>query len=44
MLNGVHVRRPTARNHTHRVIEKVGVHSKLEAMVIAAREKLIEVS
>jgi DNA-binding NarL/FixJ family response regulator len=28
----------TARNHTQRVIEKLGAHSKLEAVVIAMRE------
>ena len=28
----------TARNHTQRVIEKLGAHSKLEAVVIALRE------
>jgi putative two-component system response regulator len=31
----------TARNHTQRVIEKLGAHSKLEAVVIAMREGLI---
>lgn len=31
----------TARNHTQRVIEKLGAHSKLEAVVIALREGLI---
>jgi putative two-component system response regulator len=31
----------TARNHTQRVIEKLGAHSKLEAVVIALREDLI---
>ncbi len=30
----------TARNHTQRVIEKLGAHSKLEAVVIALREGL----
>jgi response regulator RpfG family c-di-GMP phosphodiesterase len=30
----------TARNHTQRVIEKLGAHSKLEAVVIAIREGL----
>jgi putative two-component system response regulator len=30
----------TARNHTQRVIEKLGAHSKLEAAVIAIREGL----
>jgi DNA-binding NarL/FixJ family response regulator len=30
----------TARNHTQRVIEKLGAHSKLEAVVIAMREGL----
>lgn len=30
----------TARNHTQRVIEKLGAHSKLEAVVIATREGL----
>ena len=30
----------TARNHTQRVIEKMGAHSKLEAVVIAMREGL----
>jgi len=30
----------TARNHTQRVIEKLGAHSKLEAVVIARREGL----
>jgi putative two-component system response regulator len=30
----------TARNHTQRVIEKLGAHSKLEAVVIATRERL----
>jgi DNA-binding NarL/FixJ family response regulator len=28
----------TARNHTQRMIEKLGAHSKLEAVVIAIRE------
>jgi putative two-component system response regulator len=28
----------TARNHTQRVIEKLGAHSKLEAVVVAMRE------
>jgi putative two-component system response regulator len=31
----------TARNHTQRVIEKLGAHSKLEAVVVAMREGLI---
>jgi putative two-component system response regulator len=31
----------TARNHTQRLIEKLGAHSKLEAVVIAMREGLI---
>jgi putative two-component system response regulator len=31
----------TARNHTQRVIEKLGAHSKLEAVVIAMRESLL---
>jgi putative two-component system response regulator len=31
----------TARNHTQRVIEKLGAHSKLEAVVIAMREGLM---
>jgi putative two-component system response regulator len=30
----------TARNHTQRVIEKLGAHSKLEAVIIAMREGL----
>jgi response regulator RpfG family c-di-GMP phosphodiesterase/DNA-binding CsgD family transcriptional regulator len=30
----------TARNHTQRVIEKLGAHSKLEAVLIAMREGL----
>jgi DNA-binding NarL/FixJ family response regulator len=30
----------TARNHTQRMIEKLGAHSKLEAVVIAIREGL----
>jgi response regulator RpfG family c-di-GMP phosphodiesterase/DNA-binding CsgD family transcriptional regulator len=30
----------TARNHTQRVIEKLGAHSTLEAVVIAMRERL----
>jgi DNA-binding NarL/FixJ family response regulator len=30
----------TARNHSQRVIEKLGAHSKLEAVVIATREGL----
>ena len=30
----------TARNHTQRVIEKLGAHSKLEAVVVAMREGL----
>jgi putative two-component system response regulator len=30
----------TARNHTQRVIEKLGAHSKLEAVIIALREGL----
>ncbi|HWW09224.1 MAG TPA: helix-turn-helix transcriptional regulator, partial [Candidatus Acidoferrales bacterium] len=30
----------TARNHTQRAIEKLGAHSKLEAVVIAMREGL----
>jgi putative two-component system response regulator len=30
----------TARNHTQRLIEKLGAHSKLEAVVIAMREGL----
>jgi DNA-binding CsgD family transcriptional regulator len=30
----------TARNHTQHVIEKLGAHSKLEAVVIAMREGL----
>jgi putative two-component system response regulator len=30
----------TARNHTQRVLEKLGAHSKLEAVVIARREGL----
>jgi DNA-binding NarL/FixJ family response regulator len=34
----------TARNHTQRVIEKLGAHSKLEAVVIAVREKVIELN
>jgi DNA-binding NarL/FixJ family response regulator len=31
----------TARNHTQRAIEKLGAHSKLEAVVIANREGLL---
>jgi cyclic di-GMP phosphodiesterase len=31
----------TARNHTQRLIEKLGAHSKLEAVVVAMREGLI---
>jgi DNA-binding NarL/FixJ family response regulator len=31
----------TARKHTHHIIQKLGVHSKLEAVVVAAREGLI---
>lgn len=34
----------TGRNHTQKVIEKLGAHSKLEAVVIALRENLIELS
>ena len=34
----------TARNHTQRVIEKLGAHSKLEAVVIAVREGLTVVA
>ena len=34
----------TARNHTQNVIEKLGAHSKLEAVVIAMHEKLIDIS
>ncbi len=30
----------TTRNHTQRVLEKLGAHSKLEAVVIALREGL----
>ena len=30
----------TARNHTQRAIEKLGAHSKLEAVIIAMREGL----
>ena len=32
----------TARNHTQRVIEKLGAHSKLEAVVIALNHGVIE--
>ena len=32
----------TARNHTQRVIEKLGAHSKLEAVVIALHANLID--
>jgi putative two-component system response regulator len=31
----------TARNHTQRVMEKLGAHSKLEAVVVATREGII---
>lgn len=34
----------TARNYSQRVIEKLGAHSKLEAVVIATRERLITAS
>ena len=34
----------TARNYSQRVIEKLGAHSKLEAVVIATRERLIMAS
>ena len=39
----LHISVNTARNHTQRVIEKLGAHSKLEAVVIASREQLISV-
>jgi hypothetical protein len=34
----------TARNHTQRVIEKLGVHSRLEAVVAAVHANLVEVA
>jgi hypothetical protein len=34
----------TARNHTQRVIEKLGVHSRLEAVVAAVHANLVEVT
>jgi DNA-binding NarL/FixJ family response regulator len=40
----LHISVNTARNHTQRVIEKLGAHSKLEAVVIASREQLITVA
>jgi hypothetical protein len=34
----------TARNHTQKVIEKLGVHSKLEAVVAAAHANLVDIA
>lgn len=34
----------TVRNHVANILSKLGVHSKLEAVAVAAREKLIEIS
>ena len=34
----------TVRNHVANILSKLGVHSKLEAVAIAAREKLINLS
>ncbi len=38
VANAMSISMATARNHTQRVIEKLGAHSKLEAVVIAMRE------
>jgi cyclic di-GMP phosphodiesterase len=40
----LHISVNTGRNHTQRVLEKLGAHSKLEAVIIASREQLISVS
>ena len=37
IADGMSISMNTARNHTQRVIEKLGAHSKLEAVVIAIR-------
>ena len=34
----------TVRNHVANILSKLGAHSKLEAVAIAAREKLIDIS
>ena len=34
----------TVRNHVSSILNKLGVHSKLEAVAIAAREKLIDIN
>lgn len=34
----------TVRNHVANILSKLGVHSKLEAVAIAAREKLIDIT
>ncbi|HEY6470819.1 MAG TPA: HD domain-containing phosphohydrolase [Candidatus Dormibacteraeota bacterium] len=41
IANAMSISTNTARNHTQRVIEKLGAHSKLEAVVIAMREGLV---
>jgi putative two-component system response regulator len=40
IADGMSISLNTARNHTQRMIEKLGAHSKLEAVVIAIREGL----
>ncbi|HQU00621.1 MAG TPA: response regulator transcription factor, partial [Acidimicrobiales bacterium] len=34
----------TVRNHVANILSKLGVHSKLEAVAVAAREKLIDIT
>jgi PAS domain S-box-containing protein len=36
----LHISPTTARNHTQRILAKLGVHSKLEALAVALRSKL----